>query len=259
MIYNNGLKIYTTMNSRMQKIAEEEFTSNSNFPKVSGLSKDKAGNVLSSSGKILLYNYDNYFNSEGTFMLSPDEYQAADDGGIILTAGKRLHFYKIEVQGETDYNVEFKDMYVVQDGVFYCIKGGVINIPQQYKSKDNDGNLVISGQFFKDQPGFFQFVPEGIALSSSTYTLKQKVIQPQSAMVIFDYKTGGIKAMIGGRNIEGRQIFNRATNPRQPGSSIKPMGVYAPALQNGMEKANSGIVNGSSEGTASDSSGRPPA
>jgi penicillin-binding protein 1A len=95
---------------------------------------------------------------------------------------------------------------------------------------------VISGQFFADQPNFFRFVPEGIALDSGTYTLKQKVIQPQSAMVIFDYHTGGIKAMVGGRNIEGRLLFNRAISPRQPGSAIKPMGVYGPPCKTAWRK-----------------------
>jgi len=250
MIYNNGLKIYSTMNSRIQKIAEEEFTNNANFPKVTGLKKDGAGNILSANGKIMLYSHDSYFNSEGTFVLTPEEYQAADDGGIRLLAGKRLNFYQTEVQGKTDYSVEFKDMYVVQDGVFYVIKGGVIKIPQQYKSRDNDGNLEISGQFFTDQPDVFQFVPEGIALGNKYYSLKQKVIQPQSAMVIFDYENGGIKAMVGGRNTEGRLLFNRAIKPRQPGSSIKPMGVYGPALQSGLDKANSGLANAASEGNS---------
>ena len=54
-------------------------------------------------------------------------------------------------------------------------------------------------------------------------------------MVIMDQKTGAIKAMVGGRNTEGRQLLNRATSARQPGSSIKPMGVYAPALQSGAD------------------------
>lgn len=250
MIYNNGLKIYSTMNSKMQKIAEEEFINNNNFPKVAGLKKDGAGNILGANGKILLHSYDSYFNEEGTFLLTPEEYQAADDGGIILTKGKRLNFYKVEVKGQTDYSVEFKDLYVVQDGIFYFIKGGYINIPQQYKSRDNDGNLVISGQFFTDQPDFFEFVPEGIALKNNTYTLNQRVIQPQSAMVILDYSNGGIKAMVGGRNTEGRLLFNRATSPRQPGSAIKPMGVYGPAIQSGLDKANSGIANTASEGNS---------
>ena len=40
--------------------------------------------------------------------------------------------------------------------------------------------------------------------------------------------------MAGGRDVDGRRIFNRATNSeRQPGSSIKPVGVYLEALDNG--------------------------
>ncbi|MDD2189353.1 MAG: transglycosylase domain-containing protein [Eubacteriales bacterium] len=250
MIYNNGLRIYTTMNSRIQKIAEQEFANNNNFPSVAGLKKDGAGNILNAGGNILLYSYDNYFNEDGTFVLSPDEYQIASDGEMILLSGKRLNFYKTEVQGKTDYSVEFKDMYLVRDNVFYSIKGGVIKIPQEYKSKDKDGNLVISAQFFKDYPGFFRFINEGAALDKKNYMLKQQVVQPQSAMVIFDYKNGGIKAMVGGRNIEGRQLFNRADRPRQPGSAIKPMGVYGPALQSGVDKANSGNLNIASEGNS---------
>lgn len=50
-------------------------------------------------------------------------------------------------------------------------------------------------------------------------------------MTIVDNKTGAIKAMIGGRKTTGRMLFNRATATRQPGSSIKPVAVYAPALQ----------------------------
>jgi penicillin-binding protein 1A len=73
------------------------------------------------------------------------------------------------------------------------------------------------------------------------YQLKEKVIQPQAAMVIYDYKTGGIKAMAGGRSLSGKLLFNRAISPRQPGSAIKPMGVYGPALQRSVDMvANSG-------------------
>jgi penicillin-binding protein 1A len=54
-IYNSGLRIYTTMSSKIQKIAEEEFVNNGNFPKVTGLKKDGAGNVLGANGNILLY------------------------------------------------------------------------------------------------------------------------------------------------------------------------------------------------------------
>lgn len=250
MIYNNGLRIYTTMNSSMQKIAEKEFTINSNFPSVVGLKKDGAGNILNSKGGMLLYNYNNYFNAEGNFVLTPEEYVKGDNGSIILLKGKRLNFYKTEVQGQIDYSIEFKDMYIIEEGVFYCIKGGVILIPQEYKSKDNDGNLVISSEFFNDKPDFLKIDSSGISINQEHCLLKQKIVQPQSAMVIFDYKNGGIKAMVGGRNIEGKLLFNRATSPRQPGSAIKPMGVYGPALQSGLNALSSGTVNDPSEGNS---------
>lgn len=56
-------------------------------------------------------------------------------------------------------------------------------------------------------------------------------VQPQSAMVIMDNNTGEIKAMIGGRGIGGESLYNRAINPRQPGSSIKPLAVYLPLME----------------------------
>ena len=59
-------------------------------------------------------------------------------------------------------------------------------------------------------------------------------------MVISDNSTGQIKAMVGGREISGRMLYNRAINPRQPGSSIKPLGVYGAALQKSFDAASSG-------------------
>lgn len=56
------------------------------------------------------------------------------------------------------------------------------------------------------------------------------VLQPQSATVIIDYRNGQIKGLVGGRNISGRKTLNRATTPRQPGSTIKPLAIYTPAI-----------------------------
>lgn len=60
--------------------------------------------------------------------------------------------------------------------------------------------------------------------------------QPQAAMVITDYKTGSIKALLGGREIKGSRIFNRATTPRQVGSTIKPLAVFTPAIDMGLSQ-----------------------
>lgn len=57
----------------------------------------------------------------------------------------------------------------------------------------------------------------------------------QGASIAINPKTGGVAALVGGR--AGSHVFrgyNRATQlKRSPGSAIKPIAVYTPALQNG--------------------------
>lgn len=56
----------------------------------------------------------------------------------------------------------------------------------------------------------------------------------QSGAVLLDPKTGGIKALIGGRGKHQFLAYNRATQlKRSPGSTIKPLAVYTPALEEG--------------------------
>ena len=56
--------------------------------------------------------------------------------------------------------------------------------------------------------------------------------QPQVSIVVEDHSTGYVVAMVGGRGQkEGSRTLNRATDSkRQPGSTFKVVGVYAPAL-----------------------------
>lgn len=57
----------------------------------------------------------------------------------------------------------------------------------------------------------------------------------QGASVAVDPKTGGVLGVIGGRGDHTFRGFNRATQmkERQPGSTIKPLAVYTPAIENG--------------------------
>ncbi len=85
MIYNGGLKIYTTMNRKAQRIVEKEYDESSNFPSVTGTRKDSDGNLLNrETGNILLYDYDNYFNGKNQFVLSKNEYKENSDGSVTL-------------------------------------------------------------------------------------------------------------------------------------------------------------------------------
>lgn len=67
---------------------------------------------------------------------------------------------------------------------------------------------------------------------NSTFTSVKMSDPPQSAMIIMDHN-GGIKAVVGGRGEKkAARILNRATQSiRSPGSSIKPIAVYAPAIE----------------------------
>lgn len=56
----------------------------------------------------------------------------------------------------------------------------------------------------------------------------------QSASIAVNPKTGGVTAVVGGRGTHVFRGYNRATQMRrQPGSTIKPIAVYTPALLHG--------------------------
>ncbi|WP_045519923.1 transglycosylase domain-containing protein [Neobacillus niacini] len=56
----------------------------------------------------------------------------------------------------------------------------------------------------------------------------------QSGGILVDPKTGGIRAIVGGRGEHTFRGYNRATQLKaQPGSSIKPLAVFTPALEDG--------------------------
>lgn len=81
----------------------------------------------------------------------------------------------------------------------------------------------------------------------NTFKKTSGSVQPQSSMVIMDPYTGQVKALIGGRGKkEANRTLNRATQTlRQPGSTIKPLAVYSPAIEYGLVSPST-IVNDSS-------------
>jgi len=72
--------------------------------------------------------------------------------------------------------------------------------------------------------------------SDGTYT---EIEQPQAAAVVYDYRTGELKAIVGSRyKPTARKTLNRASDMNMPvGSSIKPLTVYAPAIDLGASPA----------------------
>ncbi|MBQ7720733.1 MAG: transglycosylase domain-containing protein [Clostridia bacterium] len=80
-----------------------------------------------------------------------------------------------------------------------------------------------------------QNIVEKYYLDDANFPKANSVIQPQSAIAIVDPPTGDIVAVGGARGEKkGDRLFNYATAKRPPGSSIKPLTVYSPALQEGL-------------------------
>ncbi|MBR0400531.1 MAG: penicillin-binding protein, partial [Mogibacterium sp.] len=241
MVYTRGLRIYSTMDSTAQNVVAKEFQDASNFPSVSALYKtDSNGNMLNNDGDIALYKYDNDFDEDGNFTLGEDEVKLNSDGSATILKGKKLNIYETQVDGGTDYSLEFKDYYRVVDDKLYSIQGGYINIPSSYKSQDADGNLVVDKQYFDEYGESVHKTDNGLVFTENAYSLSSMTLQPQGAMVIVENGTGKVKAMVGGRQFKGQKLLNRALNARQPGSSIKPLAVYGAALQKSYELAEKG-------------------
>lgn len=68
-----------------------------------------------------------------------------------------------------------------------------------------------------------------------TYEGVYFTLQPQVSFTLIDQYTGEVKVVVGGRgNKDTSRSLNRATNSfRSPGSTIKPIAVYAPAIDSG--------------------------
>ncbi len=236
MLYKAGLKIYSTIDMKLQRIVETEFDDSSNFPNTRA-SKDNHGNILDKQYRIMLHKYDNLFNHENAFVLQSSDYNKDASGNLVLMKNKKLLFNSYKENDEIiDIKISIKDYYKDSDG-FTITKGSRLMIPNTYKELDSEGNVVISKQFLQDNPEFFVQDGENYLIQENNLNLSEEVMQPQSAMVIIDPHTGEIKALVGGRNISGKLLYSRATNPSQPGSSIKPLAVYTPALDNGWTAA----------------------
>ncbi len=105
----------------------------------------------------------------------------------------------------------------------------VIGSSRLYKG----GLTIYTTLSFKFQKAAEDAVANGlIALETRMKSRGTKDPYPQAALIALDVRTGGILAMVGGRDFS-KSPFNRAVSARrQPGSAFKPI-VYAYAIEQG--------------------------
>jgi len=241
-LYTGGLKIYSTMDISLQHKLEGIYN---NFGKVLfgdinkikgpmliDWSADKNGNIIDDKRSIVFYKDSNLLDSNMSLKIDKGTFSISEDGNLVIKNNK-LNIYSKSIDVQDYYTVDdnknlvthttgslalAEGSYSISDAKEIVIKSDYLSKNKDFYSTDENGNLIISSKyFFKDTEG---------------------VVQPQAATVIFDYRSGEIRALVGGREIKGNKLLNRATSSqRQPGSAIKPLAVYLPALDNGYTAA----------------------
>ena len=243
-LYYGGLKITTTLDQEMQRELEDIYanfsahlmgdTSGWDVPPLLNMKYDNWGNIVNSSGSLLYYAKDNFLNENNDIRLSADDAHKDDNGNIVLTTNKvyldqtKLVFRNYYSLDDTNRNLRTHRVGAVDLGTNKNIY------------LDEDENIVISKNFLDQNEDFIKAYDDGtFSVSKDFYDMDlEGVIQPQSSTVIIDHKTGHIKAIMGGRDQKGQRILDRASSvPRQPGSSMKPIATYTPALDNGFNLA----------------------
>ena len=113
-------------------------------------------------------------------------------------------------------------------------------LQQQEMTLDTAQNLIYNGglKIYTALNIPAQQKMESVFANKASFPPDYKGQQVQGAMVLIDQHTGQIQALVGGRQHSVARPFNRVTQAeRQPGSSIKPIVVYCPAIEKGYTEA----------------------
>ncbi|MDO5690427.1 MAG: transglycosylase domain-containing protein [Tissierellia bacterium] len=233
-LYNGGLKITATIDLKMQRQLEDLYEDFTNLPlgdeseygpKLLSWELSEAGNIENAGGTVLYFDKLNLLDQSDRVVFYTDEYEYQEDG---------LHLKSHKVR-YTETGMMIKPFYTITDSRDLRTHAPIsISIPEEHLAKASDGGVLIANAFLEEHPDFIQTDGETIAIDNSFYMVDDMgILQPQASTVVMDHNTGHIKAIIGGRGQTGYSILNRAySSLRQPGSTMKPISVYAPALDN---------------------------
>jgi penicillin-binding protein 1A len=239
-LYTGGLKIYSTMDIGLQQKLEDVYNNFTevllgNPNKIKGPAfiswrLDKNQNIIDKGNNTIYYKQENLLDDNFNLIIEKGTFEI-NNGNLVIKNNKLTPYRN---------NVEISDYYAIDNRKnLVTHRVGSLALPEKAFSVAEDKTLTISSKFLTDNPEFYSISNKGNLLVNEKYFYRHKdgIVQPQSATVIIDYKTGQIKALVGGRDVEGARILNRALAPRQPGSTIKPIAAYLPALDNGFTAA----------------------
>ena len=140
-------------------------------------------------------------------------------------------YYPDNTELSISYSLAVKD---TKGNVNYYSHYGLLDY---YKKDKGQSNFTL---IFKDKDDAQTYIDEykNSILANGGEVVSESVsyiVQPQMSFTIMDQHTGQVKVIVGGRGEKsGNRTLNRAVDTmRQPGSSIKPLADYGPALDTG--------------------------
>ncbi len=219
-LYNEGLKIYTTVNIEMQKIANEAV-------KKGLLSLDKRQGYRGPLKKLFIEDIEYYAKKHEEETIEKPLVEGDVREGIVVEIdtvknvaavriGNIIGILSIENMKwarKPDIEVAYYETEVRNISDVLEVGDLILVKIKSLHENDSDGNETKQPEFGLEQ------VPDA-----------------QSALLCIESETGYVKAMIGGMDFAQSQ-FNRAVQAkRQPGSAFKPI-IYAAALDKGYTPA----------------------
>lgn len=161
-------------------------------------------------------------------LITEEEYNAAKDEELVLRNSNQADEVKII---DTDkVNSWYVDTLIVDVRSDLMEKYGLSK--QVASNMINSGGLTIIANIDPD----VQKAMEEVFEDESSFPENTGGIPAEAAMAVVDPYTGDLLGVIGGRGEKrGNLILNYATQTkRAPGSSLKPLSVYGPALEEGI-------------------------
>lgn len=173
-------------------------------------------------------------------LLSPfkDMDKSVDRRDIVLSLmEKEGYISKIELEKAKEQQIvlEGKKIDDYKGKYAYYVNHIIEEAIQKYDLTENE---ILSGglRIYTELNPEIQGAVEEVYKNNSLFPESQPDQLIQSGAAFINPSTGGITAIVGGRGEHTFRGFNRATQlKRQPGSTMKPLAVYTPALEQGYE------------------------
>lgn len=252
LLHKGGLTIYSTIDIGMQSEIESIYSQFTDLMLASQGTKRKNikgaalvereianNNIVDSTNKIVYYEKAQLYDDLDNLKIEKGTYGFEPSGNLWISNSK-INYKNFDITGFYEVD-DGKNLITFNPGYLKktTIAVGSGSIEALTSDRDNK-RVVISSYYINKNDDFYSIDGNGTLLINPKYFYvpSQGVVQPQSSVVIIDYASGKIRALVGGRDQTGQMLYNRATDSaRQPGSSMKPISTYLPALDNGYTAA----------------------